>query len=330
MGGLPTSRWTGARSRSPRCLAHGSEGRRARGRARRGIRPALGAAGGSAIARRGRPRRRTRAAGPSWRAKSVGRAGSRPPSRRVADERHRRNPSPTWTPSTGSWSDSTSRGWSRASGPRGRGPGRRPRGSATWTRPADLPRRSLPDPQVTKSFTVDADLPARPPGAPLPDDPIARYVPGIPDGDRITLAQLAGMQSGVKNSHGGSGVPRRHSCADLGRPWTPRELVDFTIPESPVFAPAAQFDYSDTNTILLGIGRRAGHRPAHRRRRTGPASSGRSGSRGRRTRTTRASPGPTRRPTWSAARWRRIRGRARACSSRCRGVSATGFPSASG
>lgn len=52
---------------------------------------------------------------------------------------------------------------------------------------------------VTKSFTVTVLLQLVRDGAASLDDSIDKYVQGIPNGDRITLAQLAGMESGVKD-----------------------------------------------------------------------------------------------------------------------------------
>jgi len=52
---------------------------------------------------------------------------------------------------------------------------------------------------VTKSFTVTVLLQLVRDGAVSLDDAIDRYVPGIPNGDQITLMQLAAMESGIKD-----------------------------------------------------------------------------------------------------------------------------------
>jgi D-alanyl-D-alanine carboxypeptidase len=50
---------------------------------------------------------------------------------------------------------------------------------------------------VTKTFTVTAVLQLVDQGKLKLDDSIAKYVPGVPSGDRITLRELAQMQSGL-------------------------------------------------------------------------------------------------------------------------------------
>lgn len=105
---------------------------------------------------------------------------------------------------------------------------------------------------ATKSFTVTLILKLVRSKAISLDDPIGKYVPGIPNGCEITLAHLAAMESGVKSY---SDVPEffPELEKDFGRTWTPRELVDLALPYSPVFVPGAEYNYSNTNCILLGM-----------------------------------------------------------------------------
>jgi len=50
---------------------------------------------------------------------------------------------------------------------------------------------------LTKTFTITALLQLVDQGKIGLDDPIGKYVPGVPRGDEITLRQLAGMRSGL-------------------------------------------------------------------------------------------------------------------------------------
>ena len=62
---------------------------------------------------------------------------------------------------------------------------------------------------VTKTFTVTALLQLVDQGKVGLDDPIGKYVDGVPNGDRITLRQLAGMRSGLFNYSEDGGSTRR-------------------------------------------------------------------------------------------------------------------------
>jgi D-alanyl-D-alanine carboxypeptidase len=105
---------------------------------------------------------------------------------------------------------------------------------------------------VTKSFTVTVLLQLVRDGAVSLDDWLDRYVPGIPNGDRITLTQLAAMESGVKDYSQVDAFLEKF-IANPGIAWTPQQLIAYAVSESPVFDPGAQYDYSNSNTVLLGL-----------------------------------------------------------------------------
>ncbi|MBD8892631.1 beta-lactamase family protein [Labrenzia suaedae] len=105
---------------------------------------------------------------------------------------------------------------------------------------------------VTKTFTGTIILQLAEAGRLSLDDTISMYVEGIPEGDRITLRQLANMTSGVA-SYTASGPFVEMYLGQPGKVFTPEELLPFAIELSPLFEPGAQYDYSNTNTILLGM-----------------------------------------------------------------------------
>lgn len=82
------------------------------------------------------------------------------------------------------------------------------------------------------------------------DDPVGRYVEGVPNGDQITLRQLAAMRSGLYD-YASDTNPKMPQ--EPYRQWTPRELLDIAFSHEPLFPPGSQFDYSNTNTVLLGV-----------------------------------------------------------------------------
>jgi D-alanyl-D-alanine carboxypeptidase len=102
----------------------------------------------------------------------------------------------------------------------------------------------------SKAFTVTALLMLADQGRLGLDDPVGRYVEGVPGGETITLRQLAQMRSGLPNYADDTykDMPR-----EPAREWTPRELLDVAFKHPPEFAPGTAFDYSNTNTLLLGL-----------------------------------------------------------------------------
>ncbi len=105
---------------------------------------------------------------------------------------------------------------------------------------------------ITKTFTGTLLMQLVEAGKISLDDRIETYVPGVPNGDKITLRHLANMTSGV------SSYTRAEPFLEvfLEHPqvvYKPEQLLAFAIPDSPVFEPGEAFDYSNTNTVLLGM-----------------------------------------------------------------------------
>jgi D-alanyl-D-alanine carboxypeptidase len=104
---------------------------------------------------------------------------------------------------------------------------------------------------VTKTFTGTLMLQLAEQGKLSLDDTIDKYVSGIPNGNRITLRQLADMTSGVASYTASTKFTDTY-FAHPETVFTPDQLLAVGIAESPIFEPGAQFNYSNTNTILLG------------------------------------------------------------------------------
>jgi len=84
------------------------------------------------------------------------------------------------------------------------------------------------------------------------DDPISKYVQGVPNGDAITIRLLLKMRSGLYNY---SFAPEIAESLDRtpARAWTPEELRALVLKYPPVAAPGAEFEYCNTNYVLLGL-----------------------------------------------------------------------------
>ena len=100
----------------------------------------------------------------------------------------------------------------------------------------------------TKTFTVTAILMLADQGKLGLDDPIDHYVKGVPNGNQITLRQLAQMRSGLYNY-----ADDLKLWQEPSRQYTPQELLALAFRHPVLFPPGARFDYSNTNTVLLGL-----------------------------------------------------------------------------
>jgi len=104
----------------------------------------------------------------------------------------------------------------------------------------------------TKTFTVTALLELVDQGKIGLDDTIGKYVDGVPNGDKITLRQLAGMRSGLFNYSADDDFFKALT-SDPNRPFTPQELLGYSFKHPVLFPPGKQFYYCNTNLILLGL-----------------------------------------------------------------------------
>jgi D-alanyl-D-alanine carboxypeptidase len=103
----------------------------------------------------------------------------------------------------------------------------------------------------TKTMTVTVILQLVQEGKLSLDDPISKFRPDVPNGRKITIAQLAEMRSGLY-SYTSSKAFNRTLDDDPQKVWTPDELLAIAFKKPPLFPPGSQYDYSNTNLVLLG------------------------------------------------------------------------------
>ncbi|MGU3497239.1 serine hydrolase domain-containing protein [Mycobacterium sp. C31M] len=110
---------------------------------------------------------------------------------------------------------------------------------------------------VTKTFTGTAVLQLVDRGRLRLTDPISKYVAGVPNGDEITLDMLGRMRSGLYNySDDEEWVADLMAQAPAGPDafaYTPAQLLAVAFAHPPNFAPGADYEYSNTNTVLLAL-----------------------------------------------------------------------------
>ncbi|MFV8182113.1 beta-lactamase family protein [Streptomyces spinosirectus] len=104
----------------------------------------------------------------------------------------------------------------------------------------------------TKTFTATALLQLVDQHRVRLDDPISRYISGVPNGRRITLRHLLEMRSGLFPYTSDPDFVQA-LLSDPQRSYTPRELLAYGFKHANTFAPGAQFEYSNTNFVLLGL-----------------------------------------------------------------------------
>ncbi|WP_094980751.1 serine hydrolase domain-containing protein [Rhodococcus pyridinivorans] len=104
----------------------------------------------------------------------------------------------------------------------------------------------------TKTMTVTAILQLVQEGRVSLEDPISKYIDGVPNGDTITIAQLAEMRSGLYSY---TFDPEFNATLDREpeKVWTQEELLQIAFSRPVNFPPGEQFEYSNTNTVLLGL-----------------------------------------------------------------------------
>ncbi len=105
---------------------------------------------------------------------------------------------------------------------------------------------------ITKTFTATAVLQLVDQKRLALDDTLDRYVPGIPNGKKVTIRDLLAMSSGIYDYTSDPNFATAF-VADPARPWIPQQAVKIMREHSPDFVPGTKTVYSDSNYILLGL-----------------------------------------------------------------------------
>jgi D-alanyl-D-alanine carboxypeptidase len=92
-------------------------------------------------------------------------------------------------------------------------------------------------------------------------DPVSAYVPDVPNGENITVAELLKMRSGLFNYTADPALSAAMD-ADPKKAWTPQEVLNMAFGHPTQFTPDASYEYNNTNYALLGlIAEKVGGRP---------------------------------------------------------------------
>ncbi len=100
----------------------------------------------------------------------------------------------------------------------------------------------------SKQFTAMALLLLRDEGKLSLDDHVAKFIPGITEGDKITIRELLSHESGLEDFW-----PQDYSFIDMEKPTTPQHIVDKWAKKPLDFQPGTRWQYSNTGYVVAGM-----------------------------------------------------------------------------
>jgi len=84
------------------------------------------------------------------------------------------------------------------------------------------------------------------------DDKLSKWLPEVPNSDRVTLGQLAQMTSGYVDYVIGNTEFSKALYEAPFRQWEPDQLLGFATSRPLLYAPGTNWNYAHTNYVLLG------------------------------------------------------------------------------
>lgn len=101
---------------------------------------------------------------------------------------------------------------------------------------------------ISKQFTAAAILLLEDQGKLSLDDTVAKWIPGITGGDRITIRQLLSHTAGIQDYW-----PQDYSFLLMEKPTTPQAIVDRWAKKPLDFEPGTAWQYSNTGYVVAGM-----------------------------------------------------------------------------
>jgi len=114
------------------------------------------------------------------------------------------------------------------------------------------PRMNFRIGAIAIPYVVDLLLQLQDRGALSLDDRVGKWLPNLPNADRVTLRMLASSTSGYPDWIQGNPQFQEELLADVFRQWTTSELLGVAFAQPLICGPGECFHYAHTNFAILG------------------------------------------------------------------------------
>ncbi|PKQ59812.1 hypothetical protein B5566_02415 [Mycobacterium sp. MHSD3] len=104
----------------------------------------------------------------------------------------------------------------------------------------------------TKSFTATMILQAVDRGLLALDDPLEKFFPGVPGGDKITIRNMLSLRSGLFNEQADMQMMFRYFLFPTSD-WSDQETLAIVKQHQPAFEPGMDWAYVNSNFMILGM-----------------------------------------------------------------------------
>lgn len=101
---------------------------------------------------------------------------------------------------------------------------------------------------ISKQFAAAAVLLLQQQGKLSLGDPVSRYIPGLTEGDKVTIRQLLSHTSGYQDFW-----PQDYVPPAMERPATPQQILDHWARQPLDFQPGTRWQYSNTNFVIAAL-----------------------------------------------------------------------------
>ena len=100
---------------------------------------------------------------------------------------------------------------------------------------------------ISKQFTAAAILLLQEQGKLSLDDTVGKYIPGLTEGDKVTIRQILSHTSGYQDYW-----PEDYLMTPMRKPESAQQIIDTWAKKPLDFEPGTQWQYSNTNFVIAG------------------------------------------------------------------------------